>query len=83
MTQVFSGFSFILHLRHHLANFRRSLHKCFAANCTFLPAAHRAVSSANWDFEFCLWLGFGKSLMYIRKGNGLRTAPCGIPLHWG
>ena len=79
MTLVFSGFSFILHLAHHFANFRRALRKRFAANCTFLLAAHRAVSSANWDFEFCLWWGFGKSLTYIRKSNGLRTEPCGTP----
>ena len=26
-----------------------------AANCIFLLAAHRTVSSAKWDFEFCLW----------------------------
>ena len=55
MTLVFSGFSFILHLAHHFANFRKSLRKSFAANCTFLLAVHRTVSSANWDFEFCLW----------------------------
>ena len=60
MTLVFSGFSFILYLAHHFANFRRSLRKSFAANCRVLLAAHRAVSSANWDFEFCLWRGFSK-----------------------
>ena len=54
-------------------------YKSFTANCTFLIAAHRAVSSGNWDFEFCLWWGFGKSLTYIRKSNGLRTEPCGTP----
>ena len=54
MILVFSGFSFIFHLAHHLANFRGFLRKSFAANCTFSLAAHRAVSSANWDFEFCL-----------------------------
>ena len=54
MTLVFSGFSFILYLAHHFASFRRSLRKSFAANCIFLLAAHRAVSSANWDLEFCL-----------------------------
>ena len=52
MTLVFSGFSFILHLAYHFANFRRSLLKSFAANCTFLLAAHRAVSPANWDYLF-------------------------------
>ena len=41
--------------------------------------AHRAVSSANWDFEFCLWWGFGKSLTYIRKKNELRTERFGTP----
>ena len=55
MTLVFSGLSFILHLAHHFASFRRSFCKSFAAMCTFLLEAHRAVSSANWDFEFCLW----------------------------
>ena len=50
MTLVFPGFSFILHLAHHFANFRRSLCKSFAANCTFLLAAHRAVLSANLGF---------------------------------
>ena len=54
MTLVFSGLSFILHLAHHFASFRRSFCKRFAANCTFLLVAHRAVSSANWDLEFCL-----------------------------
>ena len=52
MTLVFSGLSFILHLAHHFASFRRSFCKSFAAICTFLLAAHRAVSSANWDFDF-------------------------------
>ena len=37
------------------ASFRRSFCKSFAAMCMLLLAAHRAVSSANWDFEFCLW----------------------------
>ena len=55
MTLVFSGLSFILHLAHHFASFRRSFCKSFAAMCTFLLAAHSAVSSANWDLEFCLW----------------------------
>ena len=79
MTLIFSGFSFILHLAHHFANFRRSLCKSVPANCTFLLAAHRAVLSVNWDFEFCLWWGFGKSLIYIIKSSGLRTEPCGTP----
>ena len=82
MTLVLSGFSVILHLAHHFASFRRSLCKSFAANCTFYLAVHRAVSSANWDFEFCLWWGFGKSLTYIRKSNLLRTERV-IPLQQG
>ena len=73
MTSVFSGLSFILHLSHHFANFRRSLSKSFAVNCMFLLAAHSAVSSANWNSEFCLWLAFGRSLTYMRKSNGLST----------
>ena len=52
MTLVFSGLSFILDLAHHFANFRRSSRKSFSANCTFLPTAHKAVSSANWDSSF-------------------------------
>ena len=79
MTLVFSGLSFILHLAHHFANFCRSLRKSFAVNCTFLPEVHRAVSSANWDFEFCMWSGFGKSMTYIRKSNGLRAELCRTP----
>ena len=71
MTLVFSGFYFILYVAHHFANFRRSLCNSFAANCTFLLAAHRAVSSANWDFEFYLW--------WVLVSNGLRTEPCGTP----
>ena len=54
MTLGFSGLSFILHLAHHFVNFCRSLRKKFAANCTFLLAAHIAMSSVNCDFEFCL-----------------------------
>ena len=82
MTLDFLGFSFILHLAHHFAKVCRSLRKSFAGNCTFSLAVHRAVSSANWGFEFCLWRGFDKSLTYIRKSNGLRTEPCGT-LQWG
>ena len=48
----FSGFSFILHLAQNFASFRRSFWKRFAGNCKFLLAAHRAVSSANWDWSF-------------------------------
>ena len=52
MTLVFSGFSFILHVAHHFASFCMSLHKSFAANCIFVLAAHRAVSSATWSSSF-------------------------------
>ena len=50
MALAFSGFNFILHLAQYFANLRRSSRKSFAANCTFLLAAHTTVSSANWDF---------------------------------
>ena len=79
MTLILSGFNFILHLAHYLVNFRRPLRKSSFANCTLLLAVHRAVSSANWDFEFCLWWGFGTSLTYIEKSNKLRTEHCGNP----
>ena len=55
MTLFFPELNFILHLLHHFANFRRSLRKCSAANCTFFLAAYGGVSLANWDFKFCLW----------------------------
>ena len=35
ITLVFSGFSLILHLAHHIASFRRSCCKSFAAKPTF------------------------------------------------
>ena len=81
MTLVFSRLSFILHLAHHFSSFRRSLRKSFSANYTFLLAANRAVLSANWDFEFCLWRGFGKSLKYISRkaldsGQNHIWSPC-------
>ena len=52
MTLVYWG----LNLPRHFAGFHRSVHKRFAAKCMFLLAAHNAVSSANWDLEFCLSL---------------------------
>ena len=64
-TLVFSGFSFSLHLAHHFANFRRSLRKSFAANCMFIQVAHRAVSSANWDFEFSGFLESGLEFSFL------------------
>ena len=59
---VFPEFSLILHLAHHIAKFRRSCYKSFAAKRTFKLKAHCAVSSANWVSEFCLWCGVGRSL---------------------
>ena len=52
ITLVFSGFRLILHLAHHIAKFRRSCCKSFAAKRTFKLKAHCAVSSANWDSVF-------------------------------
>ena len=76
---LFSGLSFILHLAHHIAKFRRSCCKNFAAKRTFKLKAHCAASSVNWDRDFCLWCGVGRSLILIRKSNGFRTEPCGTP----
>ena len=48
ITLVFSEFSLILHLAHHIAKFRRFCCKKFAAKYTFkLMKAHCAVSLAN------------------------------------
>ena len=73
ITLVFSGFSLILHLAHHIVKFRRSCCKGFAAKRTLKLKARCAVSSANWDGEFCLWCSAGRSLTYIRQSNGLMT----------
>ena len=59
---VVSRFSLILHLAHHIAKFRRSCCKRFAAKRTFKMKAHCAISSANWDSAFYLWCGVGRSL---------------------
>ena len=59
----FSTFSLILHLSHHITKFRRSCCKSFAATCTLKLKAHCAVSSVNWDSEFRLWCGVGRSPM--------------------
>ena len=61
ITMVFSGFSLILHLAHHIAKFRRSCRKSFAANRIFKLKVHCAIS-ANWDSEFCLLCSVGRSL---------------------
>ena len=62
ITWIFSGFSLILHLAHHIAKFGRSCCKSFTAKRTFKVKAHCAVSSPNLDTEFCLWCGVGRSL---------------------
>ena len=49
MTFVFSGFSFILHLAHHPANFSRSRCRYSAAISMFLLTAHWPASSAHCD----------------------------------
>ena len=49
MTLVFSGFSFILHLAHHLASLSRSLCRYSAAKSIFLLTTHWPKSSANCD----------------------------------
>ena len=46
VTLVFSGFSLILHFAHHIAKFRRSCCKYFAAKRMFKLKPHCAVSSA-------------------------------------
>ena len=40
ITLVFTGLSLILHLAHHIANFRRSCSKSFAAICMFRLKVH-------------------------------------------
>ena len=61
ITLVFSGFSLILHLANHIAKVRRFCCKSFAVKHTFKLKAHCAVSSANWNSEFCsaylFWVG--------------------------
>ena len=49
MTLVFSGYSFILHLAHHLASMSRSLCRYSAAKSIFLLTAHWPASTANCD----------------------------------
>ena len=57
MTFVFSGFSFILHLAHHLASLFRSLCKYSAAKSMFSLTAHwpahlqiaTCQSGGDWD----------------------------------
>ena len=61
-TLFFSEFSLILHLAHLIAKFRGSCLKSFNAKRTFNLKVHCAVLSANWDSEFRLWCGIGRSL---------------------
>ena len=57
MTFVFSGFSFILHLTHHLASLSRSLYKYSTAKSMFLLTANwpghlqiaTCQSGGDWD----------------------------------
>ena len=49
MTLVFSGFSFIPHLAHHLASLSRSLCRYSTAKSILLLTAHWPASSANCD----------------------------------
>ena len=65
ITLVFSRFSLILRLAHHIAKFRRSCCKNFAEKRTFKLKAHCAVSSVNCDSEFCLWCGVTTALGFI------------------
>ena len=67
VTLDFSGLSLILRLAHHIAKFRRSCCKRFAAKRAFKLKAHCAVSSANWDSEFCFLCGVGRSLTVNQK----------------
>ena len=53
MTFVFSGFSFILHLAHHLASLSKSLCKYSAAKSMFLLTAHWPASSGHIFESFC------------------------------
>ena len=47
VTLVFSGFSFILHLAHHLARLSSSFCKYFVAKSILLLTSHWLASSAN------------------------------------
>ena len=64
MTFVFSGFSFILHLAHHLASLSGSLCKYSAAKSMFLLTAHWPASSANCDLS--VWC----TIKIFRRGRG-------------
>ena len=59
MTLDYSGFSFVLHLAHHLASLSRSLSRYSAAKSIFLLTAHWPASSANCDLLVWWWVGFG------------------------
>ena len=55
MTLVFSELSFILHLAHHFASFRRSFCKSFAANFIFIT-------------DFVAWIVTFYQLMLVVMG---------------
>ena len=82
MTLVFSEFNFILNLAHHLASLAMSLCRYSTAESIFLLTVHWPASSANYDLLVWWWVGFGMSLTYARKSNGLRFEPCGTPAFW-
>ena len=58
-----SGLNLIPHVAHHIAKFRGSCPKSFAAKRTFQLKAHNAVSTANWDSDFYLQCGVVRSLV--------------------
>ena len=62
ITLLFSELSLILYLPHYIAKFRKFFCRSFAAKHKLKLKTHRAVSSANWDSELCLWCGVGRSL---------------------
>ena len=50
ITLVFSGFSLILHLAHHIAKFRKSCCKNFAAKRTFKPIVQYHQQTGRENF---------------------------------
>ena len=61
ITLVLSGLSLILHLEHHMANFRRSYCKCFAAIYMFRQKAHCAVlPSHDLVYKFLIMVDRGQ-----------------------
>ena len=58
----FSELSLILYLVHHIAKLTRSCCRNFSAKHRFKLKAHCAISASNWNSEFYLWCGVGRSL---------------------